>query len=389
MIRTLVFHIGDPKNGSSSIQAAMQAGACHCRDLTIAVQNQANASPLATSIIADDKLKKRQREFGIKARWAVETDADLGLISAELFSAADPRALMAALREFLPDHADTARVIAYVRPHAGRVLSSYAQGIKAGVFKSDLKTYVSQRAARGAFFYTPRFGRWRQVFEDRFTLRPFIRTEMLNGDVVADFFHHALQGVPFTLSPVETANASLMLEELAGLRVVQSELVRQGVKNFLRLSIGGAVGRKLAGHAGRFGNRLELDRATAETIRDTYRADAEQLDARFFDGAMMQQALDEAVERAVPSARTLRAVEYFDRAEIVGLRELARELAGLVNDKPHVWRRDYQMGTGQLAAKNPRSLTAEKCEDADAVWAILARIVDILLEGAERNRNGT
>jgi len=378
MIKDIVFHIGDPKTGSSSIQKALQSRSWTCDSISIAPQKELNASALANSLKPGRGPKKYEREFAKKAQWAGETDADLGIISAEFFSSAKPRALADALEEYLPAYAQTARVVAYVRPHASRIVSSYAQRVKTGTFTDSFEELLGQKTVHQKLVYAPRFGRWQKAFGDRFVLRAFIREELRDQDVTADFFHVALRGAPFSLKQARASNETLMLEEIAGMRVVQSVLNDREVAAFLRLSIGGAIGRELAGISGRTGNKLALNRQQAEQVLTNCRADAQKLDARFFEGGPMERALVETVDRASSSIPSVSASAYFGPDRIDDLRRLAKDLAKLVKARRRAWRKTYRLRIGQAQEDDSAPLNKPQQKNADAAWAILGQIAQIL-----------
>lgn len=383
MIKNLVFHIGDPKNGSSSIQKAMQMGICHCDTLTIVPQEELNASAMANSLIRKRNPQKYESEFDRKRQWARENDADLGIISAEFFSGVKPKVLMRALEEDLPDYAATARIVAYVRPHASRLLSSYAQRVKTGTYTGNLNSFINQGKKLPKFHYFGRFEKWRKVFGDRFTLRPFVREEMLNGDVVADFFNVALQGAPFTLDPMRNANESLTLEEIAAMRLVQSVLIEQQVPDFLRLSIGGAIGRELGQFSTRSDKKLRLNRPNAQKVADLYMEDAKKLDEVFFEGNPMERALTEAVEKAAPSFQFVATDKHYSAEAMERLRALASDMARLVNDMPQAWRKSYQSQIGQIPQEKAAAMPSERIRNAEATWEVLRGIVRIMVKADE------
>lgn len=233
------------------------------------------------------------------------------------------------------------------------------------------------------------------MFGDRFTLRPFIREAMQGQDVVTDFFHTVLQGAPFTLSPMAQTNEALSLDELAGMRVVQSVLIERDVPRFLRLSLGGAIASGLAAIPGRSRRRLQLDRASAAIVRAGFRKDAEALDAEFFPDGLMVQAVDAALSGTLDAAPSLEPDSYFSTAAQRDLRQLAGQVADLVDKEPHAWRDTYLRRIGQFgygerqawARPNAGGLgklsatVLPKRRNAAAVWDTLDRLCLVLAAG--------
>lgn len=381
MIKNLIFHIGDPKTGTSSIQRALQTRAWTCDSVSIAPQKELNASALANSLIPDRSPQKYDREFGKKKDWAAKTDADLGIISAEFFSVADPDALLMALREYLPDYVHSARVIAYCRPHASRIISSYAQRIKVGSFNGSLENFVTFLKDRPRFYYYPRFSAWRTTFGGRFTLRPFIREELRNQDIVADFFHTALRNADFSLEKIESVNETLALDEIVAMRLVQSVLIKQKVPSYLRLPIGAAIAKKITAAPVRSHEKLLLDRGNAAKILMNYRTDAEQLDAEFFDEPLMKTALVKATESAADTIQSLKPEDYFSHDVVTRIRRQSRDIAKLLNEMPFPWRRDYRVRTGQSHADETAPPDKAQQDNAAAVWGLLDQIARTLAGG--------
>ena len=72
--------------------------------------------------------------------------------------------LKATIEAYMPEMLADARFIAYVRPHADRFPSSYAERVKAGHFYGTLTGLHTMLHKRKAFYYAPRFLKWREVF---------------------------------------------------------------------------------------------------------------------------------------------------------------------------------------------------------------------------------
>lgn len=383
MINGLVIHIGDPKTGTTSIQKALQARACTCDSITIEPQEELNASALANCLIPNKSPQKYEKEFQKKRRWAAKADADLGIISAEFFSGVDPQVLMKALHEFLPDYADSTRIISYVRPHSARALSGYAQRVKTGTYNDTLKKFVKFLMKRPLLNYHPRFQRWQDTFDDRFTLRPFVRDEMQAQDVTKDFFHHALGGAKFTLREQEKANESLSVEEISAMRMIQHVLIDRKVPKFLCLSLGAAIARDLAKIPERPQTKLRLDRVSAARLRSRFRDDARKLDDQYFGKPLMETELHRALESSVPEVQSLQAEDYFCTASIDEMGRIAGEIADLVLDKPHAWRQDYQLKKGQRLAGDIERFSRAKQGNATQVWSLLGAIAHTIASGSQ------
>ena len=148
----------------------------------------------------------------------------MAVISSEEFEDIDPVVLKAAVQTFMPEFADTARYIAYVRPHADRIASSFAERVKQGMFSGSLEDLHRQSSAGTRFKYVQRFQKWRKSCGDAFELRPLIRDVLYRNDVVADFLQFALQTEDFSLSGTPDSNQSLSLENLAIVRLLQLRL---------------------------------------------------------------------------------------------------------------------------------------------------------------------
>ena len=144
---------------------------------------------VARTLLRAALAEQKAARFSALAKRFAKSNADIGIISAESFEFVRPMALQRALKQFFPEHADTARIIAYVRPHAARLVSSFCERTKKGAFDGSLADYHEWNLAKGNFFYHNHFDKWQSIFNGRLTLRPMVRHKLRNGDVVHDFLH--------------------------------------------------------------------------------------------------------------------------------------------------------------------------------------------------------
>ncbi len=379
MIKKLVFHIGDPKCGSTAIQAAMQKNACVPARTTLVSQREFNASALA-NVMARSNQQRIKNQLLEKREWCESHKADIGLISAEFFERVAPEQFDAALKEYLPEYVPDVRAIAYVRPHSSRLISGYAQRIKTGAFIGDLSECTDKMCAGTLLQYYPRFFRWKKLLHDRFILRPFTRNELKSGDIVDDFFSQVLCGEEYTLQTVEPSNESLSLEELAGLLIVQEGLIQGGVPKHLRLPIGAAVARQLSKKSNRLWTKLLLDKRNAEKMYVRFRDDARALDAEFFQRPLMENELLHAVETSIENEQSLKASQFFSEKKIEKLRKISGRISMLPAEDMKSWHQEYQIETGQIFGKKSRKaiLFFRKARERE-VWNAVDEIVDHLL----------
>lgn len=334
----LVFHLGDMKTGSTAIQTALSSRGWKCDSVKLLypagkrVSHITFAQSLSGRVDATRTAKLAQ---AIAAEIKANPDADVAVISAEDFENVDPKVLKSTIEAYFPGALDSARFIAYVRPHADRFPSSYAERVKTGGFVGTLEELHAVLHAREKFVYTPRFTAWRETFGTAFELRPMIRDRLYRNDVVADFMSFALQTEDFTLSEAPDANESLSLENLSIVREFHLKLNDSKNKGLpYQTTIGRAFARRMNESAFREGTKVRIHRSLAEKVREQYAADAAALDAAFFTGTPMSDALIAAPGKAVAEAQSVRIEDHFTPREQFLINTLLSQTAALVKADP-------------------------------------------------------
>ena len=344
--KTLIFHIGDHKTGSTSIQYAFAQKQVQLEGRSVFYPAKITMNMLRRHFDAGEDgtspkaVARAQQVFASLGERLKAAKEDYCLVSAEGFETVPA----ATFRETLDTHwaagDERIRVIAYVRPHAARVISSFAERVKIGLRKvvdADPDAFFEQMREIDRFRYYPRFMAWREQFGEAFLLRPMIRQRLREGDVVKDFVHHAFDGTPFRLLGEDSANESLCLEDLMRLKVVQMEL--GPLPPQLRHSFGWEFGRVLATLPPlQTRTRLELHKSLAEKIRMEYREDARAMDRDFFGGEkVLETELDQACDTARSEPQSVRPEDYLSGEEMRGITVLARILAGVFENDQVNW----------------------------------------------------
>jgi hypothetical protein len=351
--RKIIVHLGDHKTGSTSIQQVLSGGGIEAEQslvFPVGTPRRAHHNHVARALIRKVKRKKHKKiETQYFAEMAAEiraSDADIAVISAENFEFADPAELKAALDKHLPEFAETTRLIAYIRPHGERLLSSYAERVKQGLFLGSLAEFHAETEAEGEFHYAPRLAQWRGVFGDSFTARPFLRARLKDGDVVTDFLDWLFEGVAFSVRAPAQTNEKLSVEDLALLREIQRRLEDvRGAKSAPRepvRALGWRLARMLSAIAGGSGTKLALDQGLVTQLQAAYGADAAATDAGFFEGTPLTEALAGLDAGAVPAPQSLELAEVVSpeayRVSIAWI-QLIHDLFIL---KPEEWRAYFQ-----------------------------------------------
>lgn len=322
----LVFHIGDPKTGSTSIQNALDRGDITTPSLSLTYPKR-NGSLNHNYLVNlfKSEIEEKGRNRGIRqlvkqirgSRW------DVCVISAELFDNFGAKRFRKVIDQCFRDVADEIQVIAYVRPHASRILSSFAEQVKIGAFYGNLNEFVELAARRKRFFYAPRFASWREQFGDAFVLRPFVRDRLYMQSVVHDLMQLALGSASFEVRESSQANESVTLEQTVLIMLLQQRI--RGAPKNLRHALGWEVA-SLFGTYPPSGNatRLKLHKDAAARIRESFLEDAELLDNAFFpESPLMAHELDQALDSAIDGAQSLDPLDHFTGRELSNLQVMA------------------------------------------------------------------
>jgi hypothetical protein len=344
----LVFHLGDMKTGSTAIQTALSSKRWKCDSVNLLYPhgNRVSHITFAQSLsgrVDPSRTEKLARE--ILNEVEANPKADVAVVSAEHFENVDPKVLKRTIETYFPGYLAGARFIAYVRPHADRFPSTYAERVKTGMYVGTLEELQHSLHDRETYVYTPRFLSWRETFGDAFELRPMIRDHLFRNDVVADFLQFALQTEDFTLSETPDANESLSLENLAIVRQLHVKL--NGGKNKgapYQSTVGRALARMMNDSKYQNGTKVRIHKSLAEEVRLQYADDAAALDAAFFKGTPMTDALNGAPAKAVDTAQSVRIEDHFTDREQYLINILLDQTMELISADPDYLARKLRVG---------------------------------------------
>lgn len=324
MVKEIIIHLGDTKTGSTAIQSCLVDGGYELPVGRIVYPARFNHIPLAHSL-SDRPARAHEKKFlayrfaKIVAAFAT-SNADWGIISAEVFEFTSPVRLKEALDKYLPGYKGRIRLVAYVRPHHSKVVSDFAEQIKMTGQPQTMEVLFKRRLRNGQLSYHKRFSEWRAVFGDAFTLRPFVREHLLQGDVVADFLSFVTGSPDVTVTKVPQLNASLSVKSLSMLKLCHSRLGQNPRLTGLLLekargSMGWNVARYLSLYEPKRAVQLKMHRDLAAKILAGCHADAEALDADFMIGTPMLTALQAAPKAAIPEPQSIAPVDQMTPSE--------------------------------------------------------------------------
>lgn len=345
MRRKLVFHIGHHKTGSTTIQDAFATGRVRLASGRILYPGRMAHNYLSrhfeTYATTGKALKGSAAFPGLPtlSEMMRREDYDFAVISGEEFEGADPGKVRKVLERFMLPHVTDHVILCYVRPHAARLLSSFAENLKLGLFADTPEAFFRKVLKTGRFHYARRLPPWERVFDGHFRLRPMIRAELAGGSVLQDFVETAFgTDNPAITDAGAPANESLCIEDLLLVRLVQDALAKRDRR--LRHAMGWQIAPALAAVArpNGAGTRLALHKSLAAQIRTSYLNDAREMDARFFSGRpVLAEALDRAVDEAVAVAQSLDPRDYFGAETLRIVSVLAAQIDQLLDHEKGPW----------------------------------------------------
>jgi hypothetical protein len=340
--RNLILHIGDPKTGTSSIQRALQLGLVESPAGKISSFTAENDSVNAVTLARSFRKEGEKPEPPMRAvkSWLGKNNANIQVISSEFFSSANPAYLHHVFTQHHPELMKNARVIAYVRPHVGRALAAYTERTKCGYTLSNFDEWLPAFIKSNKIKYFPRFQKWRNVFGDQFTLRPFLRSELRKGDAVEDFFTEVFGPENFSVKNAVNENQSITLKALAGLRSFNRAMVDSGIPAKQRIPLARGIYKDLPAETA--AAKPKMDRDSILLIAHAYRKDAKRLDTEFFNKSLFLNELNEAARNAPEEPIDLTLGKYFDASEQAALSEHTRAIGKLMETNHARWERYYQ-----------------------------------------------
>jgi len=342
--RKLLFHIGHHKTGSTSIQNAFATGQVKLQGGRILYPARLSHNYLRRNFetyLRDGQILPGTSGFpglGALSELLGNGDFDVAVISGESFENARPAGVRKVLQDFMLPHVTDHAVICYIRPHAARLLSGYAENLKVGLFSDTLDRFAEMAMQEVRQQFAPKLQQWDNVFGRHFLLRPLIRSDLVNGSVLQDFIHTGFgPNAPVTIGTDQRANESLCIEDLLLVRLVQDQLNSRNRP--LQLLMGWELASNFAASARTgTGTKLMLHRGLAERIRATYRNDAELLDTRYFGGrALFRAELDRSVDEALPEPQSLDPEDYFGADALRALTAMAQQINVLLDHKSGPW----------------------------------------------------
>jgi hypothetical protein len=350
MVSKLVLHIGDCKTGTTSIQSALRAAETSHPGSGIFFGAAVNHNDLALSLL-EDRNEEADAGFEDLARNIMAAPQSTAVLSAEMFEFVDPQRLRQVLEKHLPALCPGARVIAYVRPHSERLLSAFAETVKKGEYFGTLEEYFTHVTDQGDLAYAPRLQRWHRHFGSALIVRPFLPGSWVGGDVVSDFFFHALPGTVHPAVTTHRNNIALCVQDLVLLRMIYQRwlVLSGGNMPSGASSLGWCLARRLVLQPTARPTPLSLSPYLANKLSRACTHDACLVDAMWFSAADGKDSLAIGLERHLATASdqkwSLEADQYYSKGEQRLVAIMADLLYPSLYDDGHAFERAMEQFT--------------------------------------------
>jgi hypothetical protein len=339
----LIVHVGDHKAGSTSIQNGLARGIVRLKHGTLSyplLADKVGHNHLGRVLEAEGvkrfSLKRKPSNpegFAKVAQIAREARPDVTVLSAEDFEGVAPAKLHAVLNKHFPVEPGALTLVAYLRPHPGRVISGLAERIKIGWAKNDPWEGISL-SARLKLRYAPRVAAWRKEFSQAYIPRPMIREALVGGSLLDDLFATALGPGQVEVREDRRANESLGVEDLMRLHVIHGALPQ--LSKWQHHGLGWALADHLAAAAAPDtpGTPLRIHKALAEDLFKGLGGDARKIDAEVCGGQpLFTREFERVLDTALPERMSLRPEDWLEPGEIRSLRALAALIADMTDAK--------------------------------------------------------
>lgn len=314
MTARLVLHVGDCKAGSTAIQSVLKAGSYRLDGAAPGMISYAEAGRkgtlnhqrLSNSLFMQEAAAFRDQAWGNLGREWHACQAQVLAVSSERFEFAPPAAVRDAIEQHLPEAADAMRIIIYVRPHADRLVSGYAQNVKQGIYNGDLAGFVDEMQENGRLSYCDRLLNWRDTFgPERVEIRPMIRDRLVQQCVVHDFLSFCAESADISpvVEKIPMSNTALDRLGLDLMNEIWSRVRRNNpVNNQARAQILMRVAQGLEAAGGLGGGKVSIEAGLADRLRALYHEDAARCDAEIFGAPTLLPRLEATLEKAGDTA---------------------------------------------------------------------------------------